>query len=180
MWVRKKGNEYGTLTQRSPERPLVEFWGLVSPSHWKAQRPFDGVFLLLLSLAWCACDSPNGGPEVLKMRSPSSPGWRTSVTYDSEEKLFFVVGLAPCLGDRASSCRFWAEQRSDGKGRWVDASRQPSGGGQIFSHATWGRGSRPPPPATACLLATESGHVSILLPVLLRTLYSGSRISFLG
>lgn len=44
MWAWKKGNEYGTLTQRSPERLLVEFWGFLSPNHWKAQRPFDRVF----------------------------------------------------------------------------------------------------------------------------------------
>lgn len=81
------------------------------------------------------------------MRSPSSPGWRTSVTYDSEEKLFFLSWVwRPAWVTVPALCRFWAEQRSDGKGRWVDASRQPSGGGQIFSHATWGRGSRPPPP----------------------------------
>lgn len=121
MWVCKKGNEYGTLTQRSLQRPLVEFWGFLSPNHWEAQRPFDSFFFPPCSrhLAWCACDSPNGGPEVLKMRSPFFPGWWTSVTPGSEEKLF-VVGLALCLADCASSRRFWAEQRSDGKGaEWM-------------------------------------------------------------
>lgn len=53
------------------------------------------------------------------MQSPFFPGCWTSVTSGSEEKLF-VVGLAPCLADRASFRRFWAEQRSEGKGvEWM-------------------------------------------------------------
>ena len=53
------------------------------------------------------------------MQSPFFPGCWTSVTSGSEEKLF-VVALAPCLADRARSRRFWAEQKSDGKGaEWM-------------------------------------------------------------
>lgn len=41
------------------------------------------------------------------------------MTSGSEEKLF-VVGLATCLPDRASTRRFWAEHGSDGKGaEWM-------------------------------------------------------------
>lgn len=62
----------------------------------------------------------------------------------------------------------------------MDVSRQPSGAGQIFSDTTWGGGSGRPSPTKACLLTSESGHVSVRLPVVHHTLYSGARISFLG
>lgn len=136
MW--KKGNEYGTLSQRGPRRLLVEFWGFLSPNHWEAQRPFDSVFffLLLLSLAWCACDSPNDSPEVLKMRSPSfrlvnlRDLWQRGETFC---RRFGDLPAWPCQrSPLLSRTREWWE------GGWVDVSRQPSGGGQIFSHATWG------------------------------------------
>lgn len=181
--VEEKGNEYGTPSQRGLQRPLVEFWGFLSPNHWKAQRSFDSVsffsfFPPHLCLAWCARDSPNVGPEVLKMQSPVFPGCWTFVTSGSEGKLF-VVGLAPCLADHGSFRRFWAEQRSDGKGaEWICLDSQVVEGKYLPCHL--GRWSRPPPPTKACLLASESGHVSIRLPALLHTLYSGARISFLG
>lgn len=135
MWVWKKGNEYGTLTQRCPQRLLSEFWGFLSPNHWEAQRPFDSIFFLP-SLAWCACDFPNGGPVVLKMQSLFFPGWWTTVTSGKWGETFCrgfgdLTGW-PCQLSPLLSRAEWRE------GGWVDVSRQPSGGGQIFSNAAWG------------------------------------------
>lgn len=144
----------------------------------KHKDHLTAFFFPHLCLARRARDSPTVGPEVLKMQSPVFPGCWTSVTSRSEEKLF-VAGLAPCLADHASFRRFWAEQRSDGKGaEWICLDSQVVEGKYLPCHL--GRWSRPPPPTKACLLASESGHVSIRLPTPLHTLYSGARISFLG
>lgn len=69
--LKKKGNEYGTPTQRNLQRSLVEFWGFLSPNHCEAQRSFDRVFFFSpvphLVCTWL----PKCGPRGFKNAKPS-------------------------------------------------------------------------------------------------------------
>lgn len=139
MWVCKKGNEYGTLTQRSLQRPLVEFWGFLSPNHWEAQRPFDSFFFppLLPSPRlvrvwlpkWWPRGFKNAKPILSRLVNFRDP-WQWGET--------FCRGFGALPGWLCQLSPFLSRTEEWWEGGWVDASRQPSGGGQIFSHATWG------------------------------------------
>ena len=141
MWVWRKGNEYGTPAQRSLQRPLVEFWGFLSSNHWEAQRPFDSVFfffLLFSPVPRSACMwVPKCWPRGFKNAKPILSRllnfrdlWQRGETFCRGSGA--LPGWPRQVSPLLSRTEEWWE------GSWVDVSRQPSGGGQIFSHATWG------------------------------------------
>lgn len=135
--VEEKGNEYGTPSQRGLQRPLVEFWGFLSPNHWKAQRSFDSVSFFSFSppppVPRLVCTwLPKCWPRGFKNAKPSLSRllnfrdlWQWGETFC--RGFGALPGWPRQLSPLLSRTEEWWE------GGWVYMSRQPSGGGQIFA-----------------------------------------------
>lgn len=90
-----------------------------------------------LSLARCACEVPKCWPRGFKNAKPILSRllnfrdlWQRGETFCRGSGA--LPGWPRQVSPLLSRTEEWWE------GSWVDVSRQPSGGGQIFSHATWG------------------------------------------